>query len=69
MITLLLSDKSKSNQEIIAVEHNKLITDNKGIAELLNSFFFFLMLLKNLKHHYLVILILKHLSSYFQSDI
>ena len=64
MITLLLSDKSKSNQEIIAVEHNKLITDNKGIAELLNSFFF-LMLLKNLKHHYLVILILKHLSSYF----
>ena len=40
MITLLLSDKSKSNQEIIAVEHNKLITDNKGIAELLNSFFF-----------------------------
>ena len=43
----LLSDKSKSNEKITLVEDNKIISEDKDIAELLN--FFFLNAAKNLK--------------------
>ena len=52
----LLSDKSKSNEKITLIEDNKMIREDKGNAELLNSFF--LMLLKVSKFPNLVILIL-----------
>ena len=55
-VELLLSNKPKSN-EITLVEDNKLISEDKDYAELLNSLF--LMLLKILKYQDLVILILK----------
>ena len=35
----LLSDKSKSNEKITLVEDNKIISEDKDNAELLNSFF------------------------------
>ena len=52
----LLSDKSKSNEKITLVEDNKITSEDKDIAELLN--FFFLMLQKISKFPRLVILIL-----------
>ena len=52
----LLSDKSKSNEKITLVEDNKIISEDKDIAELLN--FFFLILQKISKFPRLVILIL-----------
>ena len=35
----LLSDKSKSNEKVTLVEDNKIISEDKDNAELLNSFF------------------------------
>ena len=35
----LLSDKSKSNEKIALVEDNKIISEHKDNAELLNPFF------------------------------
>ena len=35
----LLSDKSKSNEKITLVEDNKIISEDRDNAELLNSFF------------------------------